>query len=251
MQRQQKKGGDFQCSPRSSIRRQLGVFEGESSPWNSLTNGMVWSIWAARLELEAHQRSVYIWVGREKSFGRVGFSLSSAVTCDPPPTWWPCTKAGAATRDVSTRRLLRTETSSVLSASSGWCCRLCAVSDASSLIPRLFWGSWVLTWGLIRAVFVFSWFDISLSCVEVDSFCINIFFWGGGWKVNLICRCTMELFCLFLLDNGFPTQAAKIHFHPAFFTGIIWVSFLLRTGRKIASFRAEALFYCNWCLLYI
>lgn len=171
------KGGDFQCSPRSSIRRQLGVFEGESSPWNSLTNGMVWSIWAARLELEAHQRSVYIWVGREKSFGRVDSASAALSPVIPPHTWWPCTKAGAATRDVSTRRLLRTETSSVLSASSGWCC---SVSDASSLIPCLFWGFWVLTWGLLRAVFVFSWFDISLSCVDVDSFCINIFFLGRG-----------------------------------------------------------------------
>lgn len=206
------KGGDFQCSPRSSTRRQLGVFEGKSSPWNSLTNGMVWSIWAARLELEAHQRSVYIWVGREKSFGRVDSASAAQSPVIPPPhddhvqrqapqpeMWVPDVCRGQ-------RRLLMLST------------LCCWVSDASSLIPRLFWGFWVLTWGLIRAVFVFSWFDISLSCVDVDSFCKNIFFWWwGGWKVNLICRCTMELFCPFLLDNGFPTQAAKIHFHPAFY----------------------------------
>lgn len=90
----------------------------------------------------------------------------------------------------------------------------CWVSDASSLITSFVLGFLGLNVGTysscLLCFLVFSWFDISLSCVDVDSFCINIFFFGGGgWKVNLICRCTMELFCPFWLDNGFPNSGSE------------------------------------------
>lgn len=78
---------------------------GEGSPWNSLTNGMVWSGRAVRLELEVHPAlCLFLGRGRERLQSELGGG-GRVITCVSPSfSSWPCTKAGVATRDVSMRR---------------------------------------------------------------------------------------------------------------------------------------------------
>lgn len=132
--------GDFSVQPALQHSEAARSVLGESSPWNSLTNGMVWSVWAVRLELEVHQYSVYIWA--ERKLWPSGLSLSSAGTCDLPHVM---------TMYKGRRRNQRCEyeTSAddrdifyplrfVGSMLSTLCC---SAPDASSLTHRVFWVS--------------------------------------------------------------------------------------------------------------
>lgn len=136
------------CAPALGAARSIW---GESSPWNSLNIGMVWSGWAVRLELEVHQHSAYIWLEREVGeVGRASAVLAPVISL----TWWPCTKAGAATRDVSTSADGFVELLHLL-------LRRCA-SDAFCFGQRFFWVS-----------------VLSAKCVFAVSFCFL------GWNLCL------------------------------------------------------------------